>query len=211
MRRHFNIPIIFSTFWLIACSTKHKFNEPIPIYYNYTKGFSFDTLSTVISHSAFSSIIDSIEYEIKDLTSYDDVLHSKKFIHFYESPSPYLNNVLVYLSDTVKSKQKRMIALLTMQRRGITNNLNFLYASNYLFKKELIDEIMINQILFPIDLKNRDLIKYFESHEVRAVLLDLKDNPISSKSLKSTITEILSGKTYYKQKHFLFNNYGIKI
>jgi hypothetical protein len=164
-----------------------------------------------ISSTSFSHTIDSIEKIIVDLTSHSDVFMSKEFINLYENPTVYINNVLIYIADQTKTKQKREIALLAMQRKGIAINLNFLYASNYLYRKGLIDDSMIFQILFPIDLKNRDIIKYYEAEQIRAVLLDISQNAKSPENLKQTVNDILSGKTFKEQKEFLEWQYDINI
>lgn len=210
--------IMRSLFYLIAvltilsCQTKHDFDNPIPIYYDYQKGFSVDTLSLEISQDSFSRKIDSIEKIIVDLTSHSDVFLSREFIKLYENQERYINNVIVYLADQTRTIQKRTIALLAMQKKGIANNLNFLYACNHLYRKELIDSRMIFLMLFSsIDLSNRDIIKYYKSKQVRNVLLDLKTNKNTSKDFKETIDDILSGKTYKEQKIFLSNQYDIDI
>lgn len=197
--------------FLTACNTKNDLDKTIPIYYDYQKGFSLDTLSTGISPASFSHTIDSIEKIVVDLTSYNDVFLSKEFINLYVNPEMYINNVIIYIADKTKTKQQRMIALLAMQRKGITNNLNFLYASNYLYRQGLIDESMILQILFPIDINNVDIIKYYESEQIKTVLRDINQNTRSPENLKQTVNDILSGKTYKEQKKFLAGQYNMKI
>ena len=206
-----NVLCYITLLFLTACKTKHDFDKPIPINYDYQKGFSLDSLPMAISTTSFSHTIDSIEKIIVDLTSLSDVFMSKEFIHLYENPTVYINNVIIYMADQTKTKQKREIALLAMQRKGIAINLNFLYASNYLYRKGLIDDSMIFQIIFPIDLKNRDIIKYYEAEQIRAVLLDINQNEKSPENLKQTVNNILSGKTFKEQKEFLEWQYDISI
>ena len=208
MRSFFCIIAVLS---IPACQTNDNFVDQVPINYDYQKGFSIDTLSAGISQDSFSNTIDSIEKKIVDLTSYNDVFLSKKFVSMYENPERYINNVLIYLADSSITWQKRTIALLAMQKKGFVINLNFLYACNYLYRNGLIGEEMIFQILNPIHLKNCDIIKYYKSGQVRDVLLDIRNNRITSDNLRETIDEILSGKAYKEHKRFLADQYDIDI
>jgi hypothetical protein len=217
----YNLPIFImrmrSLLWLFAvivisaCQAEDHFDNPIPIYYDYQKGFSTDTLSRGIRQDSFSNTIDSIEKIVVDLTSYNDVFLAKKFIAMYENPERYMNNVLTYLADTTNTRQERTIAFLAMQKKGLVNNLNFLYACNFLYRNGLIDEEMISRILYPIDLSNCDIIKHYKSEQIRKVLLDVRYNKRTSNSLKEVIDDVLSGKAYKERKRFLADQYNVDI
>jgi len=202
---------LFAILLFSACETRHDIDNTVPIYYDYEKGYLVDTLTTKMGKNSFSNTIDSIERVVVDLTSYSDVFLSKEFIRVYESAEDYINNVLIYLADQEKSRQERTIALLTMQKRNWRNNLNFLYAVNYLYRQGLVEGEMIYLILFPIALDNRDIIKNYKAQQIRKVLLDIKGNKRTSKDLQNTIDDILSGKAFREQRRSLAEQHNIKI
>ncbi len=198
-----NLLYILTLFCNLNCQFKNDSDKSIAIRYDFDKGFLVDTLPLTTNKEIFSKTIDSIETKIADLTSFDDVFLSKEFINLYEHPRLYINNVITYLADRSKTKQKRIIALLTMQRKDLDNNLNFQYACNYLYKRRLMDEHMMFRILFPVDLENRDIIKHYPSVQVKKVLIDIQQNDLTSPEFRKTIADILSGESYQEQKEFL--------
>jgi hypothetical protein len=116
------------------------------------------------------------------------------------------------LSDSSKTKGEKTIAIMTMQRKDYYKNLNFLYACDYLYRQDLVDEEMLFNILFPrLDLTNADIFKNYKNEQVQNVLNDIKNNTKTTINLKIIIEDILTGKTYKEQKDFLAGQYNIDI
>jgi hypothetical protein len=184
-----------------TCDCSYDFSQPI----------SLDTIRLNIPTDTFAQTIIDIETRIVDLTYIGAVFNSDKFIYIYEHAPYHINNVIQYLSDTNHSMQRRTIALLSMCRQDLDNNLNFLFACESLYKRSLIKEDFIMYVLFPPVLSNRDLIKYYDNEKIRRVLTDIRNNPQTSENFRATIDDILSGKRYKDEKAFLRDAEGIDI
>ncbi|WP_157609294.1 hypothetical protein [Psychroflexus torquis] len=203
--------IILFTALLTSCQTDNYGPTNISINYDFNKGFRIDSLDLNIDNQEFSKYIDSIESIVVDLTSKKDVFLSKKFIEMYEQPKKYINNVIFYIADATNSRQNKMIAMLLMHKKDLQNNIDILYACNYLYKEDKILTDDLIQLIFPIHLENRNIIKYYKNEIVRNVLSDIRDNPKTNEQNQKIITDILSGKIYAKQREFLDGQYNIKI
>ena len=202
-----HLSILISIFLLTSCVSKND-QTKIFISYNY-KGFLTDTLTLKVDQRKFAMTIDSLD---KPLDTYEELLASKDFQKIFENPRLYLNNVIKYLSDSSKTKGEKTIAIMTMQRKDYFKNLNFLYACDYLYRQDLVDEQMLFNILFPrLDLTNADIFKNYKNEQVQNVLNDIKNNSKTTINLKNIIEDILTGKTYKEQKDFLAGQYNIDI
>jgi hypothetical protein len=208
MRQALILIVLFLGF---SCSNENKGPKNVIIRYDYKQGFKIDKLNLFENDEAFSSRIDTINKIIIDLTNVNEVFRSEEFIEIYEKPEKYIDNVLYYLNDTSNSLQKRQIAMLSMHRKGFDNNINFLFAMNYLYKQGLIASDDLFHFLFPIHLDNRDIIKFYKNKYVRTVLTDIRDNVQTPKDFRNIVNDILSGKTYNQQKEFLYGQYKIEI
>ena len=83
---------------------------------------------------------------------------------------------------------------------------------DYLYKTNKIDDSLLLYAIYPpIDLENSDIIKYYRNAQVRNVLNDIKNNKKTSAEFKSTLSDILNGKSYSEQKEFLASQYSIYI
>ncbi len=203
----FNILVIL---FLSGCEPATNNHPSITINYDYNKEFAIDSFKLTIDRRAFSSIIDTIFNQ--HIEAYSFLLTSKDFIKIYEYPTLYINNVIAYLDDSSHSKEKATIASLTMLHKDFSNSLNFLYACNYLYKRNLLGEDILFLIFFPpVELGNCDIIKYYEDEQIRSVLNDIRNNSRTFSNLKKIIADILSGKSYREQKDFLANQYKITI
>ena len=192
---------------MTSCVSKSD-QTKVFISYNY-KGFLTDTLTLKVDQRKFAMTIDSLD---KPLDTYEELLASKDFQKIFENPRLYLNNVIKYLSDSSKTKGEKTIAIMTMQRKDYFKNLNFLYACDYLYRQDLVDEQMLFNILFPrLDLTNADIFKNYKNEQVQNVLNDIKNNNKTTINLKTIIEDILTGKTYKEQKDFLAGQYNIDI
>ncbi|MES2559410.1 MAG: hypothetical protein V4590_06695 [Bacteroidota bacterium] len=203
------IYIILAT-TLFSCGQNNQ-NEKREYFYDFSRPISLDTIRLNIPADSFAQTIADIEKRIVDLTDIEAVFHSDKYIFIYEHASKYLNNVVNFLSDTTLSRQKRMIALLTMNKQDFDNNLNFLLACEKLYKRSLIEEEFLQIAIFPPVLQNRDIIKFYNNKKVQEVLYEIRDNPNTSENFKETINEILSGKRYKEEKAFLKDAEGVDI
>jgi hypothetical protein len=131
--RHLSILILILI--LTGCVSRTD-QKKIVICYNY-KGFFTDTLTLKVDQRKFAMIIDSLD---KPLDTNEGLLLSKDFQNIFENPRLYLNNVIKFLSDSSKTKGEKTIAIMTMQRKDYYKNLNFLYACDYLYRQDLVDE-----------------------------------------------------------------------
>ena len=203
LMRQLSFFILF--FSLTGCVSKN--NQPeVVINYNY-KGFLIDTLTLKIDQGKFAETIDSLN---KPLDTYEELLASEDFQNIFNHSSLYINNVIRYLSDSSKTMGGKTIAIMTMQRKDYQNSLNFLYACDYLYRRDFIDEEILFEILFPrLDLTNADIIKNYKNKQVQNVLIDIRDNSKTTSKFKTTIQDILTGKTYKERKEFLAGQYNI--
>ena len=202
------LTFLISFLLLTSCASKSD-QRKILINYNYT-GFLSDTLTLKSSQKEFALIIDSLDKQPID--TYEELLEFKDFQNIFEHAQFYLNNVIKYLSDSSKTKDEKTIAIMSMQRKDYFKTLDFLYACNYLYREDLIDEQMLFEIIFPrLDLTNADIIKNFKNEQVKNVLNDIKNNSKTTIKSKNKIQDILTGKTYKEQKEFLAGQYNIRI
>src|SRR6185369_5229800 len=169
-----HLAFIIASFFFVAGCNRENNRSVVAVNYDYN-GFRLDTLTSSIDQKIFTSTIDSLD---QPLDYYEALLGSKEFQNMFEHSRLYINNVIKYLADSSKTKRGKIIAMMTMQRKDYLKNLNFLYACDYLFKKNVIDEKILAEMLFPrLDPENRDIIKNYNDGQVRDVLNDIKNNP----------------------------------
>ena len=193
-----------------SCDRQDNKGLPVAIKFDYNKGFNINSLKLTLDKRTFSAIIDTI-YNQK-IEDYSFLPASKGFKKIYDHSELYINNVISYLGDSLNSKGKQEIALLTMLHHNFSNNLNFLCACDYLYKKNFVDEQMLLLILFPpVDLENRDIVKYYKNIQIKNVLNDIIENPKTSSKFKATLLNILTGKSYQQEKDFLAEQYNIHL
>jgi hypothetical protein len=176
----------------------------------FSQSIKIDTGKFHVSPYEFSKTIKSINKKVVDLTSFSVLFSSKQFTDIYMHPALYLDNVIYYLQYDAGSDEQRLIALLSMNKKDLQQNIVFLKRCNELYKKRLLKDNELIYVIFPPESNNREIIKNYKLAKVRNALLAVKNNVNASTSIKKTIDNVLSGKAYQEQKAY-FNGNGVKI
>ena len=143
----------------------------------------------------FKNLIDTIDRKVVDLTATSDLFGIDEFIKLYENSSVYRKDALLFIADTLKSEQKKQIAVLSMQNLPEDAYIDFCNSVVDLFVKDIVtEELLQTAVFFSLNSKYQIIKNY--KNQVVINLLDKIKSHSQNIDLKERTDNILSGKDW---------------
>lgn len=143
----------------------------------------------------FEERIKIIHSKVVDLTNIFALHHVKEFNEVYFTPLRFESSVIQYLQKSVDF-QNKIIAICTMTKLPLNENIKILDSYFSLYNHNKIDEQLLNRCIFNEFDTDYTVAKQYKNESLRRLLNKMLECKTLSKGFKVTVKETLNGKWY---------------
>lgn len=150
----------------------------------------------------FNNKILEIEKKVIDLTSPSDLFMIQDFVTIYDHPLQYKKDALKFISQSGTTGQQKTIAVYSMYSLSYQDYLDIIKILHSLFLKEEIKiDLLERAISYPFS-EVHPITSNYEDEDVQKLLNKIKNTKGITDQFRSSIDNILVGKTQKALKRF---------